>query len=464
MGFSVSEIAELCHGGFGYAWHEGAFLSRAQARYALERLWFLVAGSAAWEGPPAIVFPAVTLEQIEFELDLPPGAMPWIPLDDVLPKDVALGLDTNSLPAIGRAHPELPVRYEGHGVFPLDLPAAVFLGLTRWEEWKRPAQDAFGCHDEEATQCARQGYRDRPVLDEWAMVVRKWIEMVHPSWRTVLSNARLWITHDIDVLWYFKDLSRVMRGLAKGAIRQRSPVRALMNFVTGLRAVRNPEKDPCYQGVQKLMDLDESLGMRGTFFFMTSGSAGVDESYDLKHPSLLALLDEVKNRGHEIGWHISLRASGCPDVFERERAWFCTFMGSDPCGVRHHYLSWRGPESWRRIAENGFVYDSSLGYNYIPGGFRCGTAHPYQVYDLQQNSVLSLIERPLIVMDGPVIRRAKERSPLIAAEYILRLFNRTILSGGCFSILIHNSVGWDYPSEVAFFQDWLTAKLTRGAG
>lgn len=455
----ISEISELRHGGLAYAWHEGAFLSRTQAQYAMERLWALVAGSAKWEGKPAIIFPAVSHKQVKFELDLSPGALPWIPLDGILPQGTRLGLDTKSLPANCQVNQELPMRYNGYGDFPLDLLASIFLELTRWEEWKRPAPDVFGIHDEEATQSARQGYRDRPVLDEWAMVVRKWVEMNHPSWRAVISSPGLWITHDIDVPWYFQNLSRVIRGIAKGAIRQHSFIRALMNFVMGLQSVRHPEKDPCYQGVKKLMALDESLGMKGTFFFMTSEKSNIDEGYDLQHPSLLDLLDNVRNRGHEIGWHISYNASRFPIIFEQEQDKFRAFIRNNSCGVRHHYLAWRGPESWQMIAKDGFVYDSSLGYNYNPGGFRCGTAHSYQVFDLEENLALPLVERPLIAMDRPIMLMAKKTSLLKAAENISKLFNRTNLSGGCFSILIHNTIEWDYPNAFAFFFDWLSERI-----
>ena len=457
-----AETTELRYGGLAYAWHEGAFLSRPQALYALERLWALVAGAAGWEGAAALVFPAISRKQVDAELDLPPGALDWSPLTGVLPEGALLGMDTDSLPALCRVLDGQPARYEGNGHFPLDLPAAVYLGLTRWEEWKRPAPDAFGCHDEKSTQCVRQGFHDRPVLDEWALVLRKWVEAGTPSWQPVLPGVRFWISHDIDVPWFFKDLPRVMRGVAKGLVRQHSPVLALQNLVTGLRALKEPKVDPCYQGVRKLMELDESLGLKGTFFFMTAAKGGVDEGYDLKHPGLRALLEEARDRGHEIGWHVGERASRHPELFARERDLFFEMNGNDGCGVRHHYLAWRGPESWRRLADSGFAFDSSLGYNYFPGGFRCGTAHPFHAYDLQSDRVLPLIERPLVVMDSPVMITARDSSLSTEAGNMTRIFNRTAVSGGCFSILVHNTVDWYYQGAFVFFRKWLNENFHQG--
>ena len=449
----------LHYGGFSYAWHENAFLSRNQAHYAMACLWSMVAGSSKWEGNPAIVFPAVSIKQVEAELDLRPGELPWIKLSTVLPRGTVLNFDTDSFPAICRMHMEMPSCYNGQGIFPLDLPAAVFLGLTRWEEWKRPVLDAFGCHDEQATQCARQKYLDRPVLDEWAMVVRKWIEMKDPSWQAVLPVPRIWISHDIDNVRYFKNLFRIIKGFAKGIIHQRSISLAFKYFLMGLRAVRHSENDPFYKGIRDLMDLDEFLGLKGTFFFMTARDSELDDGYDMHHPTLFPLLKELRKRGHEIGWHVGYLASKYLDVFEKEKNLFCILDSNGQSGARHHYLAWRGPESWRRIANSGFGYDSSLGYNYIPGGFRCGTAYPYQAFDLQRDSVLPLIERPLIVMDGPVMLMARQKNLIEADEMISKLYNRTILSGGCFSILIHNSIDWEYPGALTFFKEWLSKKL-----
>ncbi|GFO63831.1 polysaccharide deacetylase family protein [Geomonas paludis] len=448
------DISLLRHGGIAYAWHERAFLSEPQARYALERLWQLVAGCAGWQGEPVLTFAAITADQVQQELDLAPGELPWLELAALLPRGASLGLDTGHLPALCRIAPGAP-GCDGSATFPLDLPAALFMALTRWEEANRPVPDAFGCHDEQATQCYRQGFLDRPVLDEWALVLRSRVEAACPGWRALPPAASFWISHDIDVPWFYRDLSRVGRGVAKRLVRQRSPLGALGQLVCGLRSLRRPEHDPCYRGVLDLMDLDESLGQKGTFFFMTARPGGVDEGYDLAHPPLRRLLDQVRERGHEVGWHIGELASREPDVFQRERDRFFEICGAHPCGVRHHYLAWRGAHSWRRMADSGFSYDSSLGYNYRPGGFRCGTAHPFPVYDAAGERVMPLVERPLIVMDSPVMLAASQDSLPAQEEAITRIRRRCAATGGCFSILVHNTFDWYYPGAADFFGSWL---------
>ena len=157
-------------------WNSRAFVNEVQAAYALERLWHLTAGSAGWVGDPAITFRAIEVTDVERMLNAAPGGMEWMPLVGVSPTDWESPLDVEDLPAICRLD-SLPGNYSGTTPFPLDLVAGAFILLTRWEEWTRAAPDQLGRHDEGASIAARQGFCDRPVLDEWALVLR--LSLIH---------------------------------------------------------------------------------------------------------------------------------------------------------------------------------------------------------------------------------------------------------------------------------------------
>jgi len=59
----------------------------------------------------------------------------------------------------------------------------------------------------------------------------------------------------------------------------------------------------------------------------------------------------------------------------------------------------RGSGRWEQA---GFQYDSTLSYADRPG-FRCGTCHPYPMFDPMAQRPLRLIQRPLIAMECSVI-------------------------------------------------------------
>ena len=415
-------------------------MTRGQALYALERLWERAAGAPAedWEGPPALVFPALTKAEIEANLDLRPGALPWAPLADFLPAGAEHPFDTDKLPALGWAGPQSALHYDGAGLFPLDLPAAAFLLLTRWEDVYRPVLDALGRPEETAGLNYRQNFHDRPVLDEWGRVLKFWLQKARPGRRPAEAEFNLRLTHDIDNPYYFKSSwLRIFRRLAGHIIRDRALNQALKAPGEYFRTRRDFRQDPYYQGVLSLMDFDESLGRRGTFFFMTAKPGRLDEGYDLSVPPYRDLLWEVSARGHEIGWHPGFEASRNETVFEEERQRANHFFGPEPYGARRHYLAWRGPQSWSSLAAAGCRYDAGLGYC-LRIGFRCSTASSFPAYDFAANRPLNLPVRPLIVQDYGLMAETDFDFEAGLKKYRL-ISRRTKAVGGELTLLIHNS-------------------------
>ena len=85
---------------------------------------------------------------------------------------------------------------------------------------------------------------------------------------------------------------------------------------------------------------------------------------------------------------------------------------------------------------SGIRHDSTLGFAEREG-FRCGTCHPYPLYDWQQQQESSVIEHPLIVMDGSLIEY-RQLDPPTARAQIRRLHNQCMAVEGDMVILWHN--------------------------
>jgi len=111
----------------------------------------------------------------------------------------------------------------------------------------------------------------------------------------------------------------------------------------------------------------------------------------------------------------------------------------DEWGGRQHFLRWEAPTTWRAWADAGLAYDSSLGYA-DRVGFRSGTCHEHEVFDLRARRRLPLRERPLVVMEATLPeRKYMGLGHEAAVETARRLRATCERFGGDFTLLWHNS-------------------------
>lgn len=431
----------LVYEGFAWSRKEDAFLDISQAKWALIELWRRVAGSAKWQGPPSIEFVSMTKEDASVENALLPGKLPWVEIDRILECSIdrtpLKEIDTPSLPRLGFRL----VQDDRENVsFPLDLVTATFLQLSRWEEWAHPVLDQFGCHDEKHSLAARQGFIDRPVIDEWAMVLRFRLAKLAPAWKPDLPSSQIDLTHDIDVLRYYDRPSRVFRAFGRKLLKERSGLGAIRGVIEGASALLNSEKDPCVTAFDELMKFAEDRGLASTFFFMAARPGKWDDGYSVEQPLFAKIRNRILAQGHSCGWHPGFGAAADDGILKQEHARLSNVLGTSKFPVRHHFLRWSADRSWRRLAALGCTYDGSVGYNYT-NGFRASTAHPYRAWDHETNSPLNIEVRPLIAMDGPLIR---DERPL--SEVVEMLRRRCDAVRGRFSLCVHNYSLMYYPT------------------
>ena len=105
-----------------------------------------------------------------------------------------------------------------------------------------------------------------------------------------------------------------------------------------------------------------------------------------------------------------------------------------------HYLRWQHPTTLRAWDTADMTYDSTLGYADRPG-FRCGTCHEYPAFDPEYQKELTLIVRPLVVMECSVIADAYLGlgNSDQALEKFIKLKKNCYLVEGLFTVLWHNS-------------------------
>lgn len=152
-------------------------------------------------------------------------------------------------------------------------------------------------------------------------------------------------------------------------------------------------RDP-WHCFEEWMRLEEDLAVRSTWFFLPEkGKAGKGAPairagyYDLD-PDLIRRLT---NGGWEVGVH---GLDNWMDVgAAREELRRVTELTGAEAGTRVHWLLFDA-DSWKKLDEAGYAYDSTFGYN-DDVGFRAGTMQPYRPRGCER-----LLEVPLIIQDG----------------------------------------------------------------
>ena len=251
-----------------------------------------------------------------------------------------------------------------------------------------------------------------------------------------------------------------LRHIGRSVLHNRNLGQAWRSAVQTVQEFLSPQAAPYYRSTLALAEWSQRSGFAGdAFYFMAATPAPYDGGYDLGHPALRRSIAQLQALGCEIGIHPGYHTLHDPQRLQQELQRFQAQLGIQPQGGRQHYLRFAAPATWRAWQAAGLQYDSTLGFA-DHEGFRCGTCHPYPVYDSLADQPLALQERPLIVMDSTLIDY-RALQPSQALPLTLNLARRCAEVEGDFILLWHNTL-FD-PAQQAWseFYAALLAELPR---
>lgn len=315
-----------------------------------------------------------------------------------------------------------------------DLFAATFFMLSRWEEYVKPDRDQHGRFPAAAAWTVQQNCLQRPLVQEWADFLRQMLlQLGCPS--APAPAFQLQLSHDVDhpLLWWKpRDKWRTLAG----SLLKRRNIREFQWWRT-----HTTDRDP-FDTFHYLMAAAEAAGTNACFNFMGRRAVNSDCYYPLDAPFIRQTIQHIQQRGHEIGFHPSYESVEHPQLLQQELDSITQISGTMPAGGRQHYLRFQAPETWQRWQSAGLQWDSTLGYP-EQTGFRCGTAIAFPVFNILKKQQLSLIEKPLLVMDV-TLRQYLGLQPEAAIETINSIKKQVRRYGGNFTLLWHNSSFNDY--------------------
>jgi len=327
----------------------------------------------------------------------------------------------------------------------VDVLGTAFFFLTAYEDVVRSVRDAYGRFPASESLGVREGFIDRPVVDEAVDLLWMGIEAIWPDVVRRDDPFRLQLTHDVDQPWGVlgRTAPNVLRSIGADLAVRRDPALAGRRLLAVLDGGRGRvDRDPV-NTFDFLMDVSEGHGLRSTFYFLAGNVPGEpDFRYRITDPPILDLIGRIRDRGHAIGLHGSHASHGSLERTAFELAALrqaCDDLGfqQPSWGVRQHYLRLDAPRTWRIHEAAGLTHDSTFGYA-DRVGFRAGTARAFTVFDLLDRRALALRERPLIAMDVALFEGMRLGLDEGMAR-VRELVDRSRRHGGDTVLLFHNN-------------------------
>ncbi|UWZ81771.1 polysaccharide deacetylase family protein [Occallatibacter riparius] len=311
-----------------------------------------------------------------------------------------------------------------------DLLASAALVLSRYEEIVSTERDEHGRFRSANGVATRDGYLDRPIVDEWGLALEQIIQAMEPGWRAPKRTVRVKVSHDVDLI----GIPFRLREPAVQILARRQFGAAIRDLLSGFTGVL-----PGSLGqVMEICEQVQTRGLKSALYWKASARTAFDSGYDIDDPRVARVMDWARAHAIEMGVHPGYYTFGNPEELAAEVDRCRRAVGEGEMGGRQHYLRW-SPDTWLHWEQCGMAYDSSVGFADCVG-FRAGTCWPYRPWLWNENRRAKLLEIPLVVMEQSLVSpQYMGLPPEASSEAVRGLLRRCASVGGVFTLLWHNN-------------------------
>lgn len=324
---------------------------------------------------------------------------------------------------------------------PFDIITLPFLLLSRYEEFQARERDEHGRFQFKGSLADKYKLVEIPLVDEYAMLLRRWLCRYFPdSVQAISRPSRIVPTHDIDILYRFTGRFQAWKSILGRDLLINRDLKMVRKSLEDYKKWKShPYWDPYLRAAVEMLEREQEQHLHPIFFVKATEKGHPDATYDVNDPLLQHLIWNVTSRGGQIGLHGSYPSAEHLQYLHKEKQNLSELCDKTISVSRQHYLRTffaDDPNSldlWRQV---GITDDYTLGFA-ERCGFRCGTCHPYPLYDVRNDRVTNIIEHPLIVMDGTLFDYMK--LPVNKAKALaMKLKQRCLDVEGDFVFLWHN--------------------------
>ncbi|MCH2199215.1 MAG: polysaccharide deacetylase family protein [Flavobacteriales bacterium] len=335
---------------------------------------------------------------------------------------------------------DLPALFPTQGEIPFDVFSAVFFLASRYEEYLPYKGDQHGRFQAEESFAHKNGFLDRPLIDEWVLKLK---DTLNTRFQSSLELAPYSFTTTIDVdsayAYRYKGLMRTLGGFAKDVVATDS-----QNLKDRFNTIFLRKHDP-FDTYDELHEIHQKYNVDVIYFFLLADYGLNDKGVSYKSRHLQQLVRRLGDY-YTIGIHPGYQSNRETHRFETELGRLATISRRDIEHSRQHFLMLKFPETYRRLLSNRIKEDHTMGYASLPG-FRASTSRSFPFYDLEHESITALELHPFAVMDA-TLNMYQERTPEDASKVITTLAQKVKAVSGQFRILWHNESlsekwGWE---------------------
>ena len=365
----------------------------------------------------------------------------WKPSDDY----INVNLIESTVPVL-YGKPGLK-RSNDHLHINVDIFGGVFFMLSRYEELIQKERDNHDRFPAFASIAYKANFLERPIVNEYLEILWACLSLLWPDLIRKKNQSQVFISCDVDQPYdcSIENIPRLIKTCAGDLVKRRS-VQEMFKRINRyfFNKIGNYNFDSNYS-FDWYMDVCENAGLKVAFYFIPTSKENNNGSYELTETRIIKLLKKIDDRGHEIGVHSSYQTYKDKDKIIKHKLLLDNTLEKAGIkqkikGNRQHYLRWDTYITPEYLNDAGFEYDTTGGYA-DSAGFRFGTSKEFSMWGWKIQNKLKIKQRPLIIMECSVISNeymglgyTKE-----AEELMKKLKKISLLNGGNFSLLWHNS-------------------------
>lgn len=317
-----------------------------------------------------------------------------------------------------------------------DMLSVSFALLSRYEETCVDKRDKYNRFTYSDSLIKKYDLIENPIVDEYAMLLRKFVCDNFPAVSISPRKPKFIPTHDIDFLFRFPNFGKAVKTIAGDLLVRKNLRLSWKSLCAYVKSWRKVEYDPYVSGMQNLLKVSVENNLDSKFYFKAL-SRGEDCTYNIFSGRTRRCIERVISAGKSVGLHGGLDSYSSAEVFAKEKNNLQSVTNCEIDSSRQHFLRFDvhgTPQVWQRC---GIRHDSTLGFPEHEG-FRCGTCHPYYLYDIDNDCVTDVVEHPLVAMDTTLFqyRNLTEEE---AFASLCHLYERCVAVEGDFVLLWHNT-------------------------
>lgn len=289
-----------------------------------------------------------------------------------------------------------------------DIIASAYFMLTRYEEIvRRSIRDEHGRFPGRESLPYRAGFLHRPIVDEYAALLRKWLRQVGVNVPEPPQQiSKIFLTHDVDVPWAWYGIRSVAKATLTKCLHQ--PSQALHPMLSYFGKRRGVDPNDCFDWIlhqdTALREALETAKVAAVLFLLVGSTDPHDGPCYLGDRRTRQLVDDCRRQNVQIGLHSSYKAGREPARIPLERRRLQEAANASILWNRHHFLSSREPEHFACLESAGITDDFTMGYADL-AGFRLGTCRPVHWFDPVALRLSNLTLHPLTVMECTLDKR-----------------------------------------------------------